>query len=102
MYEVRRGSRPGGSFRVRRHFGGWSRSLDYGASEEELRYALEALDGRPKIRTGYLTYTEPRCGDMAVSRTDYADSISEGYRYVVTFPRVRRRRAPDFTATHLN
>ena len=26
------------------------------------------------------------CGDIAVSRSAYADSISEGYRYVITFP----------------
>ncbi|CAH0369713.1 unnamed protein product, partial [Pelagomonas calceolata] len=94
VFEVKRGSRPGGTFKVRRHFGGWSQALDYGASEEELRYALEALDGRPKIPSiesgpttdGYLTYTDPLCGDIAVTRTDYADSMSEGYRYVVTFP----------------
>ena len=87
---------------MRRHFGGWSRSLDYGASEEELRYALEALDGRPKIpyiqsgpTTYAYTYTEPLCGDMAVERTPYSDSMSEGYRYVVTFPVCDDGDAPD-------
>jgi hypothetical protein len=94
VYEVQRGSQPGGTFKLRRHFGSWSPSLEYGASEEDLRYALEALDGRPKIphiesgptTDGYLVYTDPVCGDIAVSRSAYEDAISEGYRYVITFP----------------
>ena len=49
-------------------------------------FGRPAQDTSGPTTDGYLTYTDPVCGDIAVERTDYADSISEGYRYVVTFP----------------